>query len=117
VKAHFETNNLSYYTFYPKSQKPVKAVICHLLQNTPAEDIQDGLLDLGFDVMSIAHWSAEGTTSITLPLLLEPLPRTAKSQDIFKFFNLCHISIKVQTYKSQKALKQCYNCQKFHHSG
>jgi hypothetical protein len=24
VKAHFENTKLSYYTFYPKSQKPVK---------------------------------------------------------------------------------------------
>jgi hypothetical protein len=57
VKAHFETNNLSYYTFYPKSQKPIKAVICHLPQNTPAEDIHDGLVDLSFDVISVKQMS------------------------------------------------------------
>jgi hypothetical protein len=27
VKSHFEGNNLSFYTFFPKSEKPVKAVI------------------------------------------------------------------------------------------
>jgi hypothetical protein len=27
VKGHFEANNLSYYTFYPKSERPIKAVI------------------------------------------------------------------------------------------
>jgi hypothetical protein len=72
VKAHFETNNLSYYTFYPKSQKLIKAVICHLHQNTPAEDIRNGLVDLDFDVISVKQMSTtrrspEGTTSITLP--------------------------------------------------
>jgi hypothetical protein len=29
---------LAYFTFYPKSQKPLKAVICPLPLNTPAED-------------------------------------------------------------------------------
>jgi hypothetical protein len=92
VKTHFETNNHSYYTFYPKSQKLIKAVIRHLPQNTPVEDILDGLVDLSFDVISIkqmstARRSPEGTTSITLPLFLVTLPRMAKSQDIFKLSN------------------------------
>jgi hypothetical protein len=30
VKAYFETNNISYYTFYPKSEKLITAVIHHL---------------------------------------------------------------------------------------
>jgi hypothetical protein len=47
VKSYLETNNLSYFTFYPKSEKPTKAVICHLPVNTPAEDICDGLVSLG----------------------------------------------------------------------
>jgi hypothetical protein len=52
VKFHFEKNNLSYFTFNPKSEKPIKAVIRHLPQNTPAVDICDGLVSLGFDVIS-----------------------------------------------------------------
>jgi hypothetical protein len=53
IKSHFEGNNLSFFTFYPKSEKPIKAVICHLPPNTPAEDICDGLVSLGFDVVSV----------------------------------------------------------------
>jgi hypothetical protein len=45
VKAHFQTNN-------PKSQNPIKTVIHHLPQNTPAENIHDELVDLGFDVIN-----------------------------------------------------------------
>jgi hypothetical protein len=30
VKSHFSNNNLSYFSFFPKSQKPIKAVIRHL---------------------------------------------------------------------------------------
>jgi hypothetical protein len=98
VKAHFESNNLSYYTFYPESKRPIKAVICYLPINTPAENIAEGLVDFGFEVISIrqmstAHQSPEGTTSITLPLFLVTLPRTTKSQDLFKLSNLCDISL------------------------
>jgi hypothetical protein len=48
------------------------------------EDIHNGLVELGFDVISVkqmstARRSPEGTTSITLPLFLITLPRTEKS--------------------------------------
>jgi hypothetical protein len=58
VKSHFDTNNLSYYSFYPKSEKPLKAVIRHQPHNTPAEDIYDGLVSLGFDVISVKQMTA-----------------------------------------------------------
>jgi hypothetical protein len=51
IKSHFDSQNLSYYSF-PKSEKPIKAVICSLPDNTPEEDISDGLMSLGFDVVS-----------------------------------------------------------------
>jgi hypothetical protein len=36
-----------------KKKKPMKAVIRHLPHNTPAEDISDGLVNLGFDVIRV----------------------------------------------------------------
>lgn len=39
IKSHFDEQKLSYVAFYPKLQKPVKAVICHLPHDTPAEDM------------------------------------------------------------------------------
>jgi hypothetical protein len=63
VKSHFDAINLSYYTFYPKSEKPMKAVIRHLPHNTPAEDISDELVNLGFDVISVKQM----TTTHRLP--------------------------------------------------
>jgi hypothetical protein len=53
VKSQFDTNNLSYYSFYLKSEKPMNAVIGHLPHNSPAEDMCDGLVRLGFDVISV----------------------------------------------------------------
>jgi hypothetical protein len=47
IKTYFDNQNLSYFSFFPKSEKPIKAVIRHLPHNTPAEDISDGLISLG----------------------------------------------------------------------
>jgi hypothetical protein len=120
VKEYFKQNSLAYFTYFPKSEKPVKAVICHLPSNTPAQDISDGLVDLGFDVISIkqmssARRSPDSLNPIPLPLFLITLPRTEKSHDIFKLSSLCHICIKVEAHKSQKSLTQCFNCQQFGH--
>jgi hypothetical protein len=121
VKSYFTSNNLSFYSFYPKSQKPIKAVIRHLPPNTPAEDISDGLVNRGFDVISVKQMtstrrsSSEGETTRNLPLFLITLPRTAKSQEIFKLPSLCHISISVEAYRAQTGLMQCHNCQQFGH--
>jgi hypothetical protein len=88
VKAHFESCNLSFFSFFPKSERPIKAVIRHLPSNTPAEDIAEELKDLGFDVinvkqMSSARRSTAGGEPVALPLFLITLPRTPKSQKIF----------------------------------
>jgi hypothetical protein len=101
VKSFFETKSFSYHTIYHKAEKSIKAVIRHLPINTHEEDMADGLVDLGFDVISVrqmstARRSPQGSTSIALPLFLGNLRRMAKSLDIFKLSSLCHISIKVE---------------------
>jgi hypothetical protein len=53
VKLHFKSNNLSFSSFFPKSDKPIKAVIRHLPNNTPAENVAKELGDIGFDVVSV----------------------------------------------------------------
>jgi hypothetical protein len=90
VKSHFTNNNLSYYSFYPKSQKPIKAVISHLPPNTPAEDISDRLVNRGFDVISVMQLttrrsSTEGAGTRNHPLFLITLPKTAKSQEFSNY--------------------------------
>jgi hypothetical protein len=77
-------------------------------------------VDLGFDVVSVkqmssARRSPDGSHPITLPLFLVTLPRTKKSQEIFKLSSLCHICLKVEAYRSQSSLTQCFNCQQFRH--
>jgi hypothetical protein len=75
-ESYLENNNLACFTFYPKSLKPIKAVIHHLPLSNPAEDISHGLVSLGYDVISAKQMTAtrqtppEGTTIINIPLLL-----------------------------------------------
>jgi hypothetical protein len=120
-KSYLEKITLPILLFTPKSLKPIKAVILRLPLNTPAEDISDGLVSLDLDVISVKQMTAtrqsppEGTTTINIPLFLLTLPRTAKSQEIFRLPSLCHISIRVEHYKAQNGLTQCHNCQKFGH--
>jgi hypothetical protein len=72
-------------------------------------------VELGFDTiivkqMTTTRQSASQDPELyNLPLFLITLPRTEKSQDIFKLTGLYHISIKVEAYRNQKGLTQCYN--------
>jgi hypothetical protein len=96
VKYHFDSQNLSYYSFFPKSEKLIKVVIRHLPINTPAEDTAEGLVDIGFYVIGVKQMStARRSPEVTA---------TTKSQDVFRLSSLCHISNKLELYKSQNAL-------------
>jgi hypothetical protein len=82
VKAYFTSENLSLYTFFPKSLKPVKPVIRHLPSVTLAVDISEALTVLGYDVVSIKQMSSSRRTKEEvsqpkiLPFFLITLPRT-----------------------------------------
>jgi hypothetical protein len=112
IRKYLEGKNLSYFTFFHTSEKPIKAVIRHLPSNAPAQDISDGLMDLAFDIISIKQMTTnrrsppEEPKILNLPLFLVTLPRTAKSQQIFQLPSLCQIAIKVETYRAQNALTQ-----------
>jgi hypothetical protein len=58
-----------------------------------------------------------GTQVANIPLFMVTLPRTEKSQDIFKFTYLCNIITKVEADRAQTDLTQCYNCQRIGHVG
>jgi hypothetical protein len=58
TKEMADFSNLPHLTFYPKPQKPIKAVIQHRPLSTPAEDISDGTVNLGFDGISINYHSS-----------------------------------------------------------
>jgi hypothetical protein len=121
IKSFFLSKKFSFYTFFPKSQKPLKAVIRHLTPNTPAEETWEALVELCFDTISVKQVTttrrspSQHPEKSNLPLSLIILPRTEKSQDIFKLTGFCHKSIKLEAYRNQNGLSQCYNCQKLGH--
>jgi hypothetical protein len=53
MKTYLEKNNLYCFTFSPNSEKFVKAVIRHFLPDTPAKNISNGIVDLGFSVINV----------------------------------------------------------------
>jgi hypothetical protein len=85
----------------------------------PAEEIYEGLVELGFDIISMKQMStirrSQGSASTSLPPFLISLPGSVKSQEIFKLASLCYTAIKVEAYKSQTGFMQCHNCQQFGH--
>jgi hypothetical protein len=64
------------FTFHPKSERPIKAIIRHLPSITPAEEIYEAMKELGFEVIGIKQMSSNrrtppgGPKPTNLPLLL-----------------------------------------------
>jgi hypothetical protein len=112
TKSYLEKNNLHSFTFSPNSKKPIKAVICHLPPDIPAEDISKSLEDLGCNIINVRQMMAtqtapNGQTHMEpLPLFLATLTKNIKSQDTFKLNSLNRI---IKLYTDQTGLMQCYN--------
>jgi hypothetical protein len=112
---------LLFFTFYTKGDKPVKALIRHLPNNTSSEDITLAFQELCYEVIGVKQMTAKrpspegGFTLVSLLLFLIILVRNQKSLDIFKISSLCNIIVKVEAYKSKSGLTQCYNCLRFGH--
>lgn len=121
LRNYLEQNETPYYMFHPKAEKPIKAVIRYLPGETPAEDIVNELLALGYKVhnvrqMTTTHQQAEGDRQAqALPLFLVTLEQDEKLPQIFKLTHLNHIIIQVEAFRARTGLTQCYNCQQFGH--
>jgi hypothetical protein len=116
IKKNLEDKKIHSYIFHPKPLKPIKAVIRHLPGNTAAEDIAKELQELGFDVISVRQLtSRKPQAPSNLPLFLVSLPRNDRSQETFQLSSLSHVIIKVEAYRAQTGITQCYYCQQFGH--
>jgi hypothetical protein len=114
LKSYLEENYDHY--FSSNSEKPIKAVIHHLLPDRSAEDISNILEDLGFSVINVRQITTnqrtpnEETYVETLSLFLVALTKRI-SQEMFKPNSLNHIIIKVELFRIKTSLTQCYNCE------
>jgi hypothetical protein len=85
-----EKNNLHYFTFFPNSEKPIKAVIRHPPTETPAEGISNILENSSFNAINVRQITAtrrtpNGKTHVeSLPLFLFTLTRNIKYKKTFK---------------------------------
>jgi hypothetical protein len=53
IKSHLEQRKINFYTFDPKSMKPINVFTRHLSDNTSAEHIAKKLLALDFSIISV----------------------------------------------------------------
>jgi hypothetical protein len=121
IKSYLQKNNLHYFTFSPHSEKPINTVIHHLPPDMPAKDISNNLEDLGFNIIKVRQMTAtqsapNGQIHVELiTLFLVTLTRNIKFHEIFMLNSLSHIIIKIELYRAQTGLTQCYNRQSFGH--
>jgi hypothetical protein len=93
---------IPYYTFHPKSLKPVKVVIRQLPGDTPAENTSNESVTLCYNVISVRQVTAtqhqlQGDhQTFNIPLFLVTFSRSEKAVDIFKLVSLGHAVIKVE---------------------
>ena len=121
LKTHLQNTKRNYYTFHPKDENPIKAVIRQLPIDTPAEDIANELLAMDYKVHNVKQMTTTrqqpegGRLTQALPLFLITLERSGKSQEIFKLTQLHHTIIQVEAYRARTGLTECFNCQQFGH--
>jgi len=88
VMRRLNQNKLHCFTFHPKLHETVKASIRHLAGDTPAEDISNELVALGFSVINICQMTASrplphgGSKTVNLPLFLVTFLRGEKSLEV-----------------------------------
>lgn len=87
----------------------------HLPANISAENITLALQETDYDVINVTQTSAklltpEGVIIHTSFFLFRvTLAKNQKAPEALKLTALCNIVIRVDTYKSQNGLTQCYN--------
>jgi hypothetical protein len=115
MKSQLGKNNLYYFTFSPNYEKPTKRVIQRLPTDTLEENISNSLEALGFNHINVKNMTATSHVE-PLPIFLVTLTRNIQSQEIFKPNTLNYTAFKVELYRAQTGLTQCYSCQNFSHA-
>jgi hypothetical protein len=98
---------VTYYTFHPKSLKPMKAVILQLRGDTPDDDISIEIVTLSYSVISVRQMKAVrlqpqgGLQTFSTSLLLVAFMRNGEALEIFKLTNLRYAKEKFLRRKVQ----------------
>lgn len=120
ILSYLTEQKLHQYAFCPQMEEHLKAIIYHVPINNFSQDITPSLHELHYVIsvkqMTTRNPSPDGSlATFSLTLFLVTLTRSQKSKLIFTFTSPSSLVIKVEVYKTQTGLKQCYNYQRFGH--
>lgn len=107
-----ETEKIPFHSFRFPDEKELHVVLRGILEEWSCEKIKIDLEELNFTPSRVIRWYRKDGTP--MPLVLVFLPKTQKA--IFELKNLDHMTIRVETQRSEKTISQCHRCQLFGHS-
>jgi hypothetical protein len=119
-KANFSARYGTYTVTLQELKAVIKARTLAVQTNIPKTTGQqtnkhDDFQEVRRQMTATRRSPSDKSKTINFPLFLITLPRTTKSQEIFRLLSLCHIAIRVEAYRAQNGLTQCHNCQQFGH--
>jgi len=121
-----EENNIEYYRYQLKSEKPFRVVLRGINHDSDPGIIKSELYDHGHEVIKITNIQIKKKsdpknknsewTHISLPLFFVDLKARENNKDIYNIKLLCHQVIKIEPPRKNKEVPQCKNCQAFGHT-
>lgn len=121
-----EENNIEYYRYQLKSEKPFRVVLRGINHDSDPGIIKSELYDLGHNVIKLTNIQIKKKTDpnnknsdrirINLPLFFVELEPRENNKDIYNIKLLCHQVIKIEPPRKNKEVPQCKNCQAFGHT-
>ena len=114
--SNLRKQNLVFYTYQLKSERPFKVVIRNLHQSISPDEIKDELTKEGYTVRNVAnirHWK----TKIQLPLFFVDLePNISNNKSIYDRKFLLNTRINVEALEPKVSIAQCQRCQAYGHT-
>lgn len=117
IKNELKQDNINFFTYQLRQERPIRVVLRRLPINLHEEDIKEALEEENFKVLSVRQLRkiTDGTET-KYPLYVVAIERTIEAQKIYKLTRLLHTVVKVEAYRATPGIKQCYRCQRFHHT-
>ncbi len=108
-------NNVEYYTYQLKEDKPYCIVIRNIHHSVEPKEIKEALSNEGYEtrnVTNIKNWR----TKEPLSMFFVDLEPTENVKKIYELEYLLHAKVKVEPPRPRKEIIQCMRCQQFGHS-
>lgn len=107
----FGERKIQFHTYLLPEEKNLNVII-RGLQGIPREEIEEDLIDQGFNPIEVYYLKPKNGAPPRLVKVL--LPKSEK--DIYNIKQVCNLIVTVESQKSKGGLAQCHNCQNFNHA-